>query len=347
MKNRKKAKNCQTKARRKVFSVVQPWILYFTERYSDSSEKDFFTFIKARSFDSAKSILKEKSIEDDSSIKIKAIQGFLVHKNYKNTKISLKLDIEGWEKVNAACFPNIHNFLFKKETLRPEGHTNRFNKTDVERLKTIGFKKGEENWSRKYRKGTHLPLDQREGKRWTGHTWVKIDQDELASIKNKIIDAFNCCGNNRSHAAKSLGVCRNKLYKLMKTVHPLSWWNKHYPKPKPEPPRIPTAERSAKQKEVMAIRKAKGEKFFDKSEQAEVKRLEALRKSQAKAKIEYQKSLIPKIKFALISNNNHRPNAAKSLNIARSTMTKWLKMTKEYVNWEEEYPTNYGKSKIR
>ena len=88
MKRGRKKSNTQTKARKTVFSVVQPWIIYFTERYSDSSEKDFFTFIKARSFDSAKNILKEKSKEDDESIKIKAVQGFLLHKNYKNTKIS-------------------------------------------------------------------------------------------------------------------------------------------------------------------------------------------------------------------------------------------------------------------
>ena len=103
-----------------------------------------------------------------------------------------------------------------------------------------------------------------------------MDKDELASIKFKIIMSLNKNGNNRFHAAKSLGVCRNKFYKLMKTVHPLSWWNKNYPKPKPIPPRVPRSQRSAKQKEVMAIRKAQGGQFFDKSEEAEIKRLARL-----------------------------------------------------------------------
>lgn len=347
MKRGRKKSNTQTKARKTVFSVVQPWIIYFTERYSDSSEKDFFTFIKARSFDSAKNILKEKSKEDDESIKIKAVQGFLLHKNYKNTKISLKLDIEGWEMVHQASFPNINNFLFKKETPRPEGYSNRFNKTNLTHLKTIGFQKGPNNWSTQNRKGKHLPIGERQGKKWTGDKWVEMDKDELASIKFKIIMSLNKNGNNRLHAAKSLGVCRNKFYKLMKTVHPLSWWNKNYPKPKPIPPRVPRSQRSAKQKEVMAIRKAQGGQFFDKSEEAEIKRLAALRKSKEKITREYRKSLIPKIKSALLDNNNHRPKAAKSLNIARSTMTKWLKVTSEYVNWNEEFPANYGKSKIK
>ena len=347
MKKGKKKKNLQTKARTTVFSVVQPWIIYYTENHSDNSEKDFFTFIKSRSFDSAKKFLKEKYKEDDASIKIKAVQGFLLHKDYKNTKISLKLDIKGWDMVNSACFPNINNFLFKKEIPRPEGYSNRFNKTNLDHLKSIGFKKGADNWSRKYRKGAHLPLDQRQGKRWTGDKWVKIDEDELASIKTKIIIALENNNNNRFHSAKSLGVCRNKFYKLMKTIHPLSWWNENYPKPKQIPPRIPTAERSAKQKEVMAIRKAKGEKFFDKSEKSEIKRLAALRKSRQKSVAEYRQSLIPKIKNALTQNNNHRPSAAKFLNIGRSTMTKWLQVTSEYVNWEKEYPSNYGKSKVK
>jgi|TARA_Y100000289_G_scaffold62654_1_gene72145 DNA invertase Pin-like site-specific DNA recombinase len=338
MKAGRKKKNTQFKARKKVFSTVQPWIIYFTERYSDSSEKDFFTFIKARSFASAKDILSEKTKEDDSSVKLKAIQGFLLHKDYQNTKICSKLDTEGWLMVHDASFPNVNNFLFKQETPRPEGYSNRFNKTNHEHLKTIGFKKGADNWSKKHRKGTHLPLDQRQGKKWVGDKWVKIDDIELKKIKGQLISSFIKNNNNRCHVAKDLGISRHKLYKLMKTVNTLDWWTEYYPAPKPAIPRVSKEQRSAKQKEVMGEMMKNGFKPFDFDDDmkalATKNRVSTLKKKSE----DYRVSLIPKIREGFIKYGNSRTEVAKQMGIPLSTFKNWLKNTKKYVNWSEEFP---------
>ena len=64
----------------------------------------------------------------------------------------------------------------------------------------------------------------------------------------------------------------------------------------------------------MAIRKAQGDQFFDKSEEAEIKRLAALGNLRKNYSRIFRNRLFLKLD-PLIKNNNHRPNAAKSLNI--------------------------------
>lgn len=340
MKKGRKKTSIQKKAANKVFSVVQPWIVYYTEHYNDSSEKDFFTFIKAKSSNLAKTILIDKTKEDNPSVKPKAIRCYILHKNYQNHKTGQKLGIEGWGRVHDSCFPNSSNFLFKKEIPRPEGYTNRFNKTNLEHLKTIGFKKGADNWSAKYRKGTHLPLDERKGKKWTGGGWVKIDDQEIQLIESKLVGAFIIHGNNRSHAARHLNISRHKLYKLMKTIHSIDWWNENYPAPKPTPPILSTERRSSIQKIVTQRRMAEGEKFFNLTKEQEQKRDEKRRLAIREKSINYRKSLIPIIKDSLSKCNNNRTAASKSINVKPATFKKWMRMTSDYVNWQTEFPVN-------
>ena len=119
-KNQKKSKGSQYKFRRTEYRFYQYWIIYYTERYQNGSEKDFATFIKAKSYDLAKTILHLK-LKEDLNIKPRAIQGFMLHKGYRNARNFKKLSLSDWADVKNASFPNLNNFLFKKEMTRPEG----------------------------------------------------------------------------------------------------------------------------------------------------------------------------------------------------------------------------------
>lgn len=332
-------KNCQYKFRKKDFKFHQYWIIYFTECHPDKPEIDYVTFIKAKSYQIAKVILKSKSKEENPKIKLKSIQGFMLHKTYKNYRHTQGLSIQDWENIRSSSFPNISNFLFKKEIPRPEGYTNRFNKTDTEQLKTIGFKKGKENWSHKHRKGQHLPKDQRKGKKWDGGKWVDWSKSEIDHTKNQIISALMATKNNKKASAKLLGICRNKLYSLMSRCEHPDWWNKNYPSPKRIPPKATKEERSLAQKKVMAKRKLDGKVIFQMNESQKLKRLENLKISHKNRSESTRKSLILKIKNALSHNSNSRAEAARSIGVKPNTFRAWMCKTKDLVDWSKEYPT--------
>jgi hypothetical protein len=244
----RKKKSLQYKYRRQTFSFYQYWIFYYTEKYQNSSEKDFVTFIKAKSYELAKVILAAKVKEDTPGTKLKSVQGYMLHKDYKNARRGRHFSISDWQNVKSSSFPNLSNFLFKKETERPNGYDNRYNKTDLKHLKTIGFKKGEENWSKKHRKGVFLPIDQRKGKKWNGDRWVKWDSEEMQKTKSQIINALILNDGNRSRSAKYMNISRGNMYKLMLRCEDKPWWDKHYPSPKPKPPRVSKEQRSKAQK---------------------------------------------------------------------------------------------------
>ena len=363
----KKSKSCQKKFRKEVFSFYQYWIIYFTEKVKISEgkfvEKDFVTFIKAKSYDLSKIILTQKATEDfinessnfsdqisvserkklKSKIKIKSIRPYMLHKNYKNTKLNRSFSLEDWDHVKKSAFPNLKNFLFKKELPRPEGFTNKFNQTDYRRLKNIGFKSGEENWSRKNRKGIYLPVDERKGMIYKGK-WVKWDKEEMKKTKNQIIEAFALNNNNRKKSAEYLNLGRSSLYKLMVRIESLDWWNENYPYTRLPPPKIPTEIRSELQKKAMKKRMANGEVPFsslskDQKKACVKNRVKALKKSSLK----YRKSLVPVIIEALKNNSNVRSKAAESLNVKDQTFRKWLRLTKDLVNWKKEYPSPFSK----
>ena len=346
MKNGRKKKSSQYYFRRKVFSYTQYWLLYYTERYSDKTEKDFATFIEAKSYDLAKSILINKTKELDKSIKVKAILGYMLHKDYISDRLAhRKLKIGDWDLVKSSSFPNINNVLFKKELPRKEGYTNRFNKATAEDTKGKGFKTGDDNWSRKHRKGKFLPLHERKGKKWTGDKWIDWDKNEMLKTKAKIIDALVQNKNNRKAAAEYLGIGRNSFYKLMARCEAKDWWDQKYPIAKRIPPRVSREERSKTQARVMADRRAKGEVFFDKGKIAESKRIANLQEAKAKQRDEYRQSLIPKIRKALSENNSIRSAAARSIGVKISTFRAWMLRTKKWVDWNNEYPSNYNTNK--
>lgn len=338
----RKRKTSQYKFRRQTFPFHQYWLMYFTEKYIDGVEKDFASFIKAKSYNTAKTILKLKCREDNKEVKLKGVSGFMLHKDYTNTVTQKKLTIEDWSNVKKSAFPNLNNFLFKKFNPRPEGYTNRFNKCTSEDVKNKGFKKGDDNWSRKNRKGVSKKISERKGLVWNGGAWVKWDKEEMKKVKNQIVEALIIYKHSRSKAAKHLEMGRGTLYKLMSRCADKSWWDKRFPIVKSLPPRVPREQRYATQKRVMAERRAKGIKPFGKLEDVEEKRLANLRASKAKERDEYRKSLIPKIEKALSENNNVRTLAAQSLNVKYGTLKAWMKRTSCWVNWSEKYPSRYN-----
>jgi len=335
-------RSSQYKFRRKSFPFHQYWLMYFTHQYQDASEKDFMCFIKAKSYFLAKSILVLKSKEDYEGVKVKAILGYMLHKDYKNTSNQKKLSIEDWSDIKASSFPNINNFLFKKEIPRPEGYTNRFNKSTAKDCKNIGFKKGSENWSAKHRKNTSRHVSKRKGLIWNGGGWVPWDKEERKKTKNQLINALVLNGDNRKKAAEYLKIGRSTFYKLMLRCEDKAWWDKHHPIVRVPPPRVSSEQRSATQKRVMAKRRADGKPFFDKSSEAESKRIASLQKSLALKRYNFTKSLIPKIKKALSENNNIRSLAAKSLDLKEGTFKAWMQRTSHWVDWKNEYPSSYN-----
>lgn len=358
----KRKKCCQKEFRKQTFDFYQYWMVYFTEKIEledgSFSDKDYVTCIKAKSYDLSKLILKKKIEEDfinsrSSSpeslsvlerkklrrlIKLKAVRPYMFHKNYRGTKLS-SLSSEDWDNIKSSSFPNLRNFLFKKELPRPEGYNNKYNKTDYTHLKTIGFKSGEENWAKIHRKGVYLSIDERRGMIYKGK-WVKWDSEEIKKTKNQIIEALTLNDHNRKKSAEYLGIGRNCLYKMMTRIESLEWWNENYPMSRPIPPRVPTEIRSKVQRSVMKKRMDNGEVPFgnlteEQKKKCRDRRIESLKASSRK----YRESLVPVIIEALKNNSNVRVDAAKSLNVKPTTFQKWLRMTKDQVNWQLDYPS--------
>jgi len=335
----RKAKSSQYKFRRQTFSFHQYWLMYYTEHYPDRSQKDFASFIKAKSYALAKTILCSKLKEDNKDLKINAVVGYMLHKDFSNSRRQKKLSITDWDGIRACSFPNLNNFLFKEELERPEGYTNKYNKTNYEHVKKIGFQKGKNNWSTIHRKGKSLPIDQRKGMKWTGDKWVEWDKEEMLKMKNSVINALIFNKNNRLKAAEYLNISRSGFYALMIRCETKAWWNENYPIPKRVPPRVSREERSATQKRVMAERMANGLGFFQHTDEIEAKRLANLRAAKTKQRKEYLEGLVVKIKEALSKNNNIRVEAARSLNVKVCTFKSWLKKTNFLVDWQKHYPS--------
>ena len=225
--SRKSHKNPQAAYRRELFNASQYWNINYTEEYSSGVEKDFKTVISAKSYQLAIRILETRLKEDNPLIKVKSVQGFMFHKEYRSVN-SGKLRVKNWEQIRKASFPNENNFLFKVEIPRPEWKTNRFNKTNLEHVKSIGFKKGESNWATRNLKGKVLPLEERAHKIWRGR-WVDWDPYLRENAKNELLDALAKSKNNRTYTAELLGVARNTMYKLFRKFPEIDWEKDYAP----------------------------------------------------------------------------------------------------------------------
>jgi hypothetical protein len=332
----KSEKNIQLKFRRKVFDVHQYWNINYTERYSNGSEKDFKTFIKAKSYESAKRTLKERLLEDDPEIKVKAIIGFMFHSNYKSSS-NIKLRTKEWEEIRSASFPNVNNCLYKYEVERGEGKSNRFNKTDYDHVRSIGFKSGKKNWSHINRKGVVKPLKDREGMIYSGK-WVKWDKVLMDQTRKQIIHALVKCNGNRSRAALFLGVSRHKFYSLMAKFPKINW-NEEYPKEKRTPPIVSPEVRVSAGKKSIKTRMENGFVPFSNLTEEDInRRTEALKETNRKKRAKRLKEFIPQAKNALMKNNNARSLAASHLGLSSGHFSKLLKQTSDQVDWGKEFP---------
>ena len=339
----KKNKNIQAKFRRQYFKTDQYWNINYTERYQNGSESDFKTFIKARSYESAKDFLRKRILEEGSGIKVKAIQGFMFHGNYKNAN-NVKLRLKEWEQIRSASFPNENNVLYKLEIPRDPNKTNRFNKTDYDHMKSIGFKKGKDNWSHIHNKGKTRAIEDREGMIYRGK-WVKWDKQIMDTARKMIINALIKTEGNRSKAAEHLNMSRNGFYNLM-SKFPNIDWNKEYPTPKPfsNSKKASKELRSKVQKEVMKKQIAKGFKPFPLSKEADKRRREKINKTKRDSRKKFLDSFIPKAKEALLKSNNSRKDAAKLLGVRGSYLSKVMRQTKDRVDWLKEFPTPFHRS---
>lgn len=334
-------KSRQAHYRRTTFKSGQYWNINYTERYATGNEKDFKTIILAKSYELAIHILRSRLEEDDPNIKIKAVQGFMFHKTY-HSATNGRLGIKEWEQIRKSAFPNENNFLFKVEIPREEGKTNRFNKTDYAHLKSIGFSKGESNWSKRNRKGKVLPLGERTHKIWKGH-WVPWNPSLRQATKDKLVEALLKNNNNRSKAAKYLGVHRNKIYKLFKKFPEIDWRQEY---PPPPPPGASKGENHSKvMRASMKRRMENGEVPFSFKDpiKSEKKRVENLKKSKKAKRDSQLKFMTPKIDEALKEAEGSRKKAAKILNLSISAFGKLLRATRNRINWYKKYPSKFSR----
>jgi len=335
------SKTCQYKYRRTTFSTVQYWNINYTEVDPTGKETDYKVFIKAKSYPEAKRFLKKRLESQDPPATAKSIQGFMFHEKYKNAS-NRKLGVKEWEQIRSAAFPNFNNVLYKLEVPRDPEKTNRFNTTDYERMREIGFKKGKENWSVKNTKGKSLPPAERHGMIYRGK-WIKWDKEEMKATRQEIINALILNDGNRMKAAKYMKVSRHKFYDLM-AKFPEVDWNKEYPPPRPfVNSTAPSFEvRSKAQKKSMKKRMAEGFKPFDLSPEQEATRVENIKACSKTKKEAYIEEMLPKVKDALSRHSNHRRKAAEDVGMTCDQFSKFLSKTKHLVNWAQDYPSPFG-----
>lgn len=219
-----KKSNRQTKYKKQKFSYDQYWYILYTEISSDKTELDFKTIIKARSASSAKAILNKKVKEDDESAKVKSFQIFMLCSKCRVD--GLRLNIEDWSHIHKAAFPNAANHLFKYIIPRPKHFNSRY-----------GFTRQPTN-AKKYTKGHKLnstvPDSQKPYMQCRFGKWVPWPKEEREAFKEKIKLHLSLNDNNRTRAAKSLGVYPRTLNRWMTEKFVDVDWRKEFPPPKSE-----------------------------------------------------------------------------------------------------------------
>ena len=335
--------NIQSDCRKKTFNNLQYWNINYTEYLPTGEETDCKVFIKAYSYEQAKDFLSKRLGEQDPPAQAKAVHGFMFHKNYKNA-YNVKLGIKEWEQIRAASFPNANNILYKLEVPRDPKKSNRFNATDFEHLKTIGFKSGKHNWSHIHRKGVIRPLSERKGMIYKG-TWKKWDKALMDATRKSLINALTLHDGNRSKAAIHLNISRHKFYTLLAKFPEIDW-AKDYPVIRGAPPPLSTEQRSAIGKKQMKKRMEEGYSPFNISPEARAKGVANMKKTKKAQQEKRWNELIPKVKDAFDRHSNCRTKAADYLGMNLSVLTKFLRNTKHLVNWYDLYPSKFGRGKF-
>jgi len=236
-----KKNSSHAKFRNTKFTYDQYWAIHYTEILKNKSELDYQSVIKARSADSAINILTKKIAEDNSDHKIKSVQVFMF--SHGSTLYNLILNIEDWKHIRACAFPNFANHLFKHHKARPKGYNNRFNR-GIAPKNRVRFKKG--NTMR----ANTVSEEDKPYMQFKGH-WVPWPKEEREALKEKIQLHLSLNDNNRTYAAKSLGIHVRYLHTLMKQKFVEVDWDKEFP---PQKPNISFAQSS--QKRYINMKKA-------------------------------------------------------------------------------------------
>lgn len=208
--------------RRKKYQFDQFWAAHYTEIYSDKTERDYKTVIKARSSDYAKEILIKKTKEDNSNHLLKNIQIYMFQPG--GSLNNLSLTIADWDHIHKASFPNVANVLFKCHIPRPKDWLTRTNSKKPKFSNKNAFKKL--NQAHK----CQLSKEQKAYMKWDGK-WKPWPVTERNALKQRIQLALKMFGNNRTHAAKHLRMHVRHLYKLMHNKFIEVDWTKDFPPP--------------------------------------------------------------------------------------------------------------------
>ncbi len=337
---RKKNKLSQAQARCHKFAVHQYWSISYIEIDKLGVKHPYSVIIKSKSYAGAKRILLAKVKEDSPSSKLKfSAYCFWIHKNFRTERKGFRvLTLKDWEDIRNASFPNPHNILFKAPW---EGFKEKkLSPSACAALKKVGFQAGDKNWCVKHRKGVSLPQEERAKKVYRGK-WVEWDPEERSMEKDRLIRALSKHKNNRSKAAKELGVSRNKIYFLFKRFPEVDWEN-DYAAPSPIPPLPRTLEEASRRaRKGIETRRRKGEVFFKNafSEEANQKRRSTRRANDALRRKDKIRSFAPKIIEALRLHKNCRTKAAAHLGISSSSLYRYMNALNEKINWHEDYPT--------
>jgi len=219
-----KKTHTQKKFRNQHFPFDQYWAIHYTEVFADQSEQDYQSIIKARSAQASLDILTKKIKEDHAEHTIKSVQIFMF--SHETLLYNLKLTIDDWKHIRSCAFPNFANHLFKHNKPRPHGYQNRFNK-GIAPKNGIGFQKG--NTIR----ANNVKEEDKPYMKFKGH-WMPWPKEERNALKEKIQLHLSLNDNNRTYAAKSLGINVRYLYKLMNEKFVEVDWNKDFPPLKPK-----------------------------------------------------------------------------------------------------------------
>ena len=212
----------QKKFRKTKYQFDQFWSLHYTEIFSDKTERDYKTIIKARSADYAREILIKKTKDDNPGHLLNNIQVYMLQPG--SSLNNLILTIEDWDHIHKASFPNVANVLFKCHIPRPEGWLTRTNSKKP--------KLSNKNAFQAFNKAHECQLsrEQKAYMKWDGK-WKPWPSSERNALKQRIQLALKMFGNNRSHAAKHLRIHVRYLYKLMHDKFIEVDWTKEFPPP--------------------------------------------------------------------------------------------------------------------
>tara|TARA_Y100001963_G_scaffold56242_1_gene78650 strand:- start:5777 stop:7039 length:1263 start_codon:yes stop_codon:yes gene_type:complete len=324
----------QKKSRRQKFSSDRYWCISYTEKSIHGVERDFKTFIKARSAKLATEILEGRLKEDKEFSRMSTAVASLVHKKWNIRALHKPLTISQWAAVRALSFPNDRNKVFKFEKERQKGQVNRLNtaQKELSEERKTHLRKMAYNLSQEYLKDTFKPLcpklreecTQRAYKARKGYASLNNPdhkERELTFLRNLMQE----CGGNKQYAADSIGVSRSVLYRALKRFKGDVDWEKEYPltytRPVPNTMECPKARANlARTLKKIGHRPPPNKRGTPQYKKWKKTISASWKEKSAKMTAEWKNKLIK----ALRDNHHHRQNTATALGISVGYMNRLM-----------------------